>query len=144
DLKNSPNRPQTARIEKGILKTEARGENRGGSPSTSARLKTQGLRTFPVNTWVEARIQAPQGQGIWPAFWSMGASISTVGWPSCGEIDIMEIRGQNPTENLGTMHWATDNEAHASFGGSVTPPVSLAAGFNTDALSRTTTASTQH
>src|SRR5262245_30289166 len=69
----------------------------------------------------------------------MGSSISTVGWPSCGEIDIMEIRGQNPTENLGTMHWANDNGSHASFGGSVTSPVSLAAGFHTFAMSRTTT-----
>src|SRR5215475_8743221 len=131
ELENYTNRPENARIENGMLIIEARRENLGGSAYTSARLKTQGLRTFPVNTWIEARIQSPQGQGIWPAFWSMGASISTVGWPSCGEIDILEIRGQNPFENLGTMHWANDNGSHASFGGSVTSPVSLAAGFHT-------------
>jgi hypothetical protein len=140
ELENYTNRPENARIENGMLIIEARRENLGGSAYTSARLKTQGLRTFPVNTWVEARIQAPQGQGIWPAFWSMGSSISTVGWPSCGEIDILEIRGQNPFENLGTMHWANDNGSHAGFGGSVTSPVSLAAGFHTYAISRTTTA----
>jgi len=140
ELENYTNRPENARIENGMLVIEARRENLGGSAYSSARLKTQGLRTFGVNTWFEARIQAPQGQGIWPAFWSMGSSISTVGWPSCGEIDIMEMRGQNPTENLGTMHWANDNGSHASFGGSVTSPVSLAAGFHTYAISRTTTA----
>jgi Glycosyl hydrolases family 16 len=140
ELENYTNRPENARIENGMLIIEARRENLGGSAYTSARLKTQGLRTFPVNTWFEARIQAPQGQGIWPAFWSMGSSISTVGWPSCGEIDILEIRGQNPFENLGTMHWANDNGSHAGFGGSVTSPVSLAAGFHTYAISRTTTA----
>jgi Glycosyl hydrolases family 16 len=140
ELQNYTNRLENARIENGMLIIEARRENLGGSAYTSARLKTQGLRTFPVNTWVEARIQAPQGQGIWPAFWSMGASISTVGWPSCGEIDILEIRGQNPFQNLGTMHWANDNGSHASFGGSVNSPVSLAAGFHTYAVSRTTTA----
>ncbi len=140
ELQNYTNRPENARIENGMLIIEARRENLGGSAYTSARLKTQDRRTFGVNTWIEARIQAPQGQGIWPAFWNLGASISTVGWPSCGEIDIMEIRGQNPFENLGTMHWANDNGSHASFGGSVTSPVSLAAGFHTYAISRTTTA----
>jgi len=140
ELENYTNRPENARIENGMLVIEARRENLGGSAYTSARLKTQGLRTFGVNTWVEARIQVPQGQGIWPAFWELGASISTVGWPSCGEIDIMEMRGQNPFQNLGTMHWAIDNGSLASFGGSVTSPVSLAAGFHTFAVSRTTTA----
>ena len=76
---------------------------------TSARMKTQGHRSFGINTWVEARINAPEGQGIWPAFWMLGNSISSVGWPSCGEIDIMEIQGQNPFRNFGTMHWADAN-----------------------------------
>ena len=140
ELENYTNRPENARIENGMLVIEARRENLGGSAYTSARLKTQGLRTFGVNTWVEARIQVPQGQGIWPAFWMLGASISTVGWPSCGEIDIMEMRGQDPFVNFGTMHWADSNGAHASFGGSFNSSVSLAAGFHTFAISRTTTA----
>ncbi|MBO0723753.1 MAG: glycoside hydrolase family 16 protein [Blastocatellia bacterium] len=140
ELENYTNRPENARIENGMLVIEARRENLGGSMYTSARLKTQGLRSFGVNTWVEARIQVPQGQGIWPAFWELGNSISTVGWPSCGEIDIMEMRGQNPTQNFGTMHWANDDGSHASYGGSITSPSSLAAGFHTFAISRTTTA----
>jgi hypothetical protein len=140
ELENYTNRPENARIENGTLVIEARQENLGGSAYTSARLKTQGLRNFGVNTWVEARIQVPQGQGIWPAFWMLGSSINTVGWPSCGEIDIMEMRGQNTLQNLGTMHWANDDGSHASFGGSFNSSTSLAAGFHTFAISRTTTA----
>src|SRR5215510_8503803 len=139
ELENYTNRPENARIENGMLVIEARRENLGGSAYTSARLKTQGLRTFGVNTWVEARIQSPQGQGIWPAFWMLGNTITSVGWPSCGELDIMEIRGQNPFQNLGTMHWGDSGGGHASFGGSVTSSSSLAAGFNTFAISRTPT-----
>ncbi len=140
ELENYTNRPENARIENGMLVIEARRENFGGNAYTSARLKTQDRRAFGVNTWVEARIQVPQGQGVWPAFWMLGSSISSVGWPSCGEIDIMEIQGQNPFVNFGTIHWANDNGSHASYGGSVTAPVSLAAGFHTFAISRTTTA----
>jgi glycosyl hydrolase family 16 len=139
ELQNYTNRPVNSRVENGMLVIEARRENLGGSAYTSARLKTEGRRSFGVNTWVEARIQVPQGQGIWPAFWMLGNSISTVGWPACGEIDIMEMRGQNPFQNLGTMHWEA-NDAYANFGGNITSPVSLAAGFHTFAMSRTTSA----
>jgi hypothetical protein len=140
ELQNYTNRSVNARTENGNLIIEARRENLGGSAYTSARLKTQGLRNFGVNTWVEARIQSPQGQGIWPAFWMLGSSISTVGWPSCGEIDILEIRGQNPFQNVGTMHWADSGGAHVSFGTTVNSSTSLAAGFHTYAISRTPTA----
>ena len=137
ELQNYTNRSQNARIENGMLVIEARRENLGGSAFTSARLKTQGLQSFGINTWVEARINAPEGQGIWPAFWMLGNSISTVGWPSCGEIDIMEIQGQNPFRNFGTIHWANANGAHVSFGGIFNSSVSLSAGFHTFAISRT-------
>lgn len=140
ELQNYTNRPENARIENGMLVIEARRENLGGSAFTSARLKTQDRRSFGVNTWVEARVQIPQGQGIWPAFWMLGNTISSIGWPSCGEIDIMEIRGQNPFQNIGTMHWADPGGSHVSFGTSINSPVSLAAGFHTFAISRTPTA----
>jgi Glycosyl hydrolases family 16 len=139
ELQNYTNRPVNARVENGMLVIEARRENLGGSAFTSARLKSQDRQSFGVNTWVEARIQAPQGQGIWPAFWMLGNSISTIGWPFCGEIDILEIRGQNPFQNVGTMHWEA-NGSHASYGTTVNSPVSLAAGFHTYAISRTPTA----
>jgi len=137
ELQNYTNRPVNARIENGSLIIEARRENLGGSLYTSARLKTQGLQTFGVNTWVEARIRVPQGQGIWPAFWMLGSNINTVSWPACGEIDILEVRGQNPFQTLGTMHW--DANGHAQFGGVFNSSVSLAAGFHTFAIARTPT-----
>jgi len=139
ELENYTSRPENARIENGMLIIEARRESLGGSAYTSARLKTQGKQSFGINTWVEARINAPEGQGIWPAFWMLGNSISTVGWPSCGEIDIMEIQGQNPFKNFGTIHWADANGQHVSFGGIYNSSTSLTAGFHTFAISRTGT-----
>lgn len=139
ELQNYTNRSENARISNGMLVIEARRENFGGNAFTSARLKTQGKQSFGINTWVEARINAPEGQGIWPAFWMLGNSITTVGWPSCGEIDIMEIQGQNPARNFGTIHWADQNGQHASFGGIFNSSSSLTAGFHTFAMSRTGT-----
>lgn len=139
ELENYTNRPENARISNGNLIIEARRESFGGSAYTSARMKTQGKQSFGINTWVEARIDVPEGQGIWPAFWMLGTSISTVGWPSCGEIDIMEIQGQNPFRNFGTIHWADQNGQHVSFGGIFNSSTSLSAGFHTYAISRTST-----
>jgi len=137
ELQNYTSRPENARISNGTLVIEARRENFGGNAFTSARLKTQGKQSFGINTWVEARINAPEGQGIWPAFWMLGNSITTVGWPSCGEIDIMEIQGQNPFRNFGTIHWADPGGNHVSFGGIFNSSSSLTAGFRTFAISRT-------
>ncbi|HEU4933222.1 MAG TPA: glycoside hydrolase family 16 protein [Pyrinomonadaceae bacterium] len=139
ELQNYTSRSENARISNGMLVIEARRENLGGSAFTSARMKTQGKQSFGINTWVEARIDAPQGQGVWPAFWMLGNSISTVGWPSCGEIDIMEIQGQNPFRNFGTIHWADPGGNHVSFGGIFNSSSSLSAGFHTYAISRTGT-----
>jgi beta-glucanase (GH16 family) len=63
---------------------------------TSARLKSQGLFSFQYGR-IEARINLPEGQGIWPAFWLLGNNITTIDWPACGELDVMEhIDGSNP------------------------------------------------
>lgn len=70
---------------------------------TSARLKSQGLRSFRYGR-IEARIKMPAGQGLWPAFWMLGDNITTVQWPACGEIDIMESVGKFPTMNFGSIH----------------------------------------
>ncbi len=70
---------------------------------TSARIKTLGKFSQQYGRF-EARIQIPEGQGIWPAFWMMGDNINTVNWPSCGEIDVMENVGKEPTINHGSMH----------------------------------------
>jgi beta-glucanase (GH16 family) len=63
---------------------------------TSARMKTQGLFSFQYGR-IEARMQLPESQGMWPAFWLLGNNIATIDWPACGELDVMEhIDGSNP------------------------------------------------
>jgi beta-glucanase (GH16 family) len=70
---------------------------------TSARLKTQG-RFEQMYGRFEARLQLPRGQGLWPAFWMMGANLNAVGWPQAGELDIMENIGKEPAIVHGTIH----------------------------------------
>jgi beta-glucanase (GH16 family) len=70
---------------------------------TSARLLTAGKFTQRFGR-IEARIKLPGGQGIWPAFWMLGNDISTVGWPNCGEIDVMENIGREPSINHASLH----------------------------------------
>lgn len=76
---------------------------RNGNTFTSARIKTQGLFEQRYGRF-EARMKTPYGPGIWPAFWMLGSNIETVNWPQCGEIDIMELRGQEPHIIHGTLH----------------------------------------
>lgn len=70
---------------------------------TSARLKAQGKFSQKYGRF-EARIKIPYGQGIWPAFWMLGEDIEKKGWPKCGEIDIMENIGKEPSTVHGTIH----------------------------------------
>ncbi len=70
---------------------------------TSARLKTQRKFSQAYGRF-EARIRMPQGKGIWPAFWLLGDDISTIKWPACGEIDIVENLGSEPSIAHGTIH----------------------------------------
>jgi len=96
-------RPENARIEDGCLVIEARREKYQGSYYTSARLKTFGLKEFGYGR-VEARMKVPAGQGLWPAFWMLGADFPRKSWPACGEIDIMEYIGKDPRTVYGTVH----------------------------------------
>jgi beta-glucanase (GH16 family) len=70
---------------------------------TSARMQTQGLFSQQYGR-IEASIQIPTGQGLWPAFWTLGNNIDTVGWPQCGEMDIQENIGNEPSTNHGSLH----------------------------------------
>jgi len=70
---------------------------------SSARLKTLGKFAAQYGK-IEARIKIPHGQGIWPAFWALGTDIRKVGWPQCGEIDIMENIGREPGIQHGSLH----------------------------------------
>ncbi|MBF0409132.1 MAG: glycoside hydrolase family 16 protein [Candidatus Riflebacteria bacterium] len=99
------NRPENVRIENGSLIIEARKEEYNNSAYTSARLKTLGKKSFKYGR-IEARIILPKGKGVWPAFWMLGDDIQKegVGWPNCGEIDIMEYLGHEPCRVYGTVH----------------------------------------
>ena len=103
ELEYYTSRTNNARIEGGQLVIEAKQESFGGSSYTSARLLTKGKWSWTYGR-IEARIKIPRGQGIWPACWMLGANIDSVGWPTCGEIDIMENIGREPTLVHGTIH----------------------------------------
>ncbi len=107
-------RAENATVSGGVLTITAKKENYGGYAYTSARLKTQNKRTWTYGR-IEARLQVPQGQGYWPAFWMLGNNFSSVGWPACGEIDIMECVNTTST-CVGTIHW--NSGGHVSYGGS--------------------------
>lgn len=96
-------RPENLLIANGCLVIAVREENYKGYRYTSARLTTQGLNSWTYGR-IEARIKIPAGQGIWPAFWMLGDDIATLGWPECGEIDIMEAIGRSPDTVRGTVH----------------------------------------
>ena len=114
-------RQQNAWVEGGVLTIEARRESFGTRNYTSARMKTQGNQSFMYGR-IDIRALLPEGQGIWPALWMLGNDITSVGWPRCGEIDIMEMIGGNGRENQvhGTLHW--DINGHVQAGGSYTLP----------------------
>lgn len=86
-----------------------------GNTYTSGRITTQNKHTFTYGK-TEIRAILPEGQGIWPALWMLGNNISTVGWPKCGEIDIMELLGQQPNKVYGTVHY--DKNGHQYTGSS--------------------------
>lgn len=97
-------RPENVSLDgAGHLAIVARRENYQGREYTSARINTAGLFDQQDGRF-EARIRMPVGQGIWPAFWLLGSNFSTVDWPACGEIDIMECRGQEPRVIYGSLH----------------------------------------
>jgi len=84
-----------------------------GNSYTSARMITQGKFNFQYG-FVEARLRMTYSQGIWPAFWMLGSNIDSVGWPQCGEADVMENIGSVPTTNWGSLH-ATNFNASQTF-----------------------------
>lgn len=84
------------------------------APYTSARLITLGKASWLYGR-VEIKAKLPAGKGVWPALWMMGTDIKSVGWPACGEIDIMEFIGdKDPTTIYGTIHYKNDAGKHAS------------------------------
>ncbi len=76
---------------------------RSAGTFTSGRITTKGKFEQAYGRF-EAKIKTPYGPGIWPAFWMLGNDIDIVDWPQCGEIDIMELRGQEPNIIHGSLH----------------------------------------
>ena len=105
----------------GYLVLEARQEAMGSNNYTSARLLTMNKQQFNYGR-IDVRAILPKGQGIWPAIWMLGSDISTTPWPSCGEIDMMELLGQQPDKIYGTMHFADASGQQAQLGGNYTMP----------------------
>jgi beta-glucanase (GH16 family) len=110
----------------------SRDKRHGGSRYTSARLTSKDRVPLRYGL-VEARIQVPAGRGIWPGFWLLGQDFDTVGWPRCGEIDIMEILGHEPE----VLHATAHGPGYSGAGGihaSHRARTSLAGGFHVYAL----------
>lgn len=117
-------RTENAVVSDSVLTIHARSEIYSGFTYTSAKLKTSGKESFQYGR-VDVRALLPAGQGLWPAIWMLGDNFNSVGWPDCGEIDIMEMIGGDNGERTvyGTVHWEFNGE-HASAGGSKTLPAS--------------------
>ena len=110
-------RPENTFFSAGNLIIEARKEGFGGSAYTSSRLITKGKKEFKFGR-IDIRAALPEGQGIWPALWMLGGNISTVNWPACGEIDIMELIGSQPNRIHGTIHYGANTSQHQYIGNS--------------------------
>jgi beta-glucanase (GH16 family) len=103
ELQYYTDRPENVKVENGMLVITAREESFQGYDYTSARLTTQNLFEKQYGRF-EARIKLPTGKGLWPAFWLLGNDCDTNTWPACGEIDIMEYLGDEPTTAFSTIH----------------------------------------
>ena len=100
-------------LSNGNLIIEARKESILGFNYSSARLTTQNKKNFKFGR-IDIRAKLPVAKGMWPALWMLGSNISSVGWPACGEMDIMELVGSAPSLVKATMHWKDGSGNHAS------------------------------
>lgn len=133
ELQEYTDRSENVRVENGTLIITAI-EQSGRGPNktyTSGRIKTEDKLTFQYGT-IEARIQLPDlADGLWPAFWTLGNNFSSVGWPACGELDVMEMGSAEAIAN-GTVNRTVTSAAHwqhngnyAGYGLSYTAPYTI-------------------
>ncbi|MDO8897336.1 MAG: family 16 glycosylhydrolase [Bacteroidales bacterium] len=118
ELQSYTSSPQNSYVEDGKLNIVA---TKLYNSYNSARLLTQGKKEFTYGR-IDIRAKMPYGQGIWPALWTLGANISQVSWPRCGEIDIMEYLGHRQHETHGTVHYF--DGGHRYKGGTYALPMS--------------------
>ena len=119
ELQQYSDQPENARIEDGRLVIEAKRE--GTTSYTSARMITKDKQELRFGR-IDVRAKLPKGQGLWPAIWMLGANIDDVGWPGCGEIDIMELVGHEPHKVHGTVHYGPPSPNNKFTGTSAPAP----------------------
>ncbi len=108
-------RPENTVVENGLLTITAKEEPYSGKDYTASRILSQDKFEFRYGR-VDIRARLPKGKGIWPALWMLGANRNEIGWPECGEIDIMELRGSTPWKICGTLHYQNANGNNANSG----------------------------
>ena len=128
-------RTNNAYVTGGVLHIVAQKESTNGSSYTSARMKTQGLISWKYGRF-EWRACFPAGNGFWPALWLLGTNITSIGWPGCGEIDVVENNGAVVTNVQGSLHSGSDETAIYAFlnGDSVTNFHTYDLDWNTNAF----------
>jgi beta-glucanase (GH16 family) len=132
ELQYYTDRAENARLDgNGNLEIIAKPEDYVGARYTSARLQTRDKESFSPPVRIEARIQMPAGIGLLPAFWTLGTDLFTHGWPECGEIDIVEVKGDTPNLARFHIHSAWLSGEDYSVGQVWSTPTSLADGFHT-------------
>ncbi len=117
ELQYYTNSTKNCFVSNGNLIIEARKETIAPFNYTSARMTTQNKKNIKFGR-IDIRAKLPVAKGLWPALWMLGENITSVGWPACGEIDIMELVGTNPSRVHGTMHWKALNGSAINKGGS--------------------------
>jgi beta-glucanase (GH16 family) len=104
ELEYYTSRSENVIVKDGLLKITAKRESYNGSQFTSTRMLTMNKFSFTYGK-VVVRAKLPATAGTWPAVWMLGSNIDVVGWPACGEIDIMEHRGSELNKIFGTLHY---------------------------------------
>jgi len=127
ELQYYTSRPQNSYVDSGKLVIEARKEDYLGKSYTSARMRTKMKGDWTYGRF-DIRAQLPYGQGLWPAIWMLPTDEVYGGWPLSGEIDIMELLGQETDKVYGTIHYASASGQHQQSGGSYTLPTGTFAG----------------
>lgn len=133
ELQYYTNEEGNVKLEDGNLIITAKEQSIEDSDYTSGRILTRDLASFASGR-IEASIKLPEGQGLWPAFWMLPQEKVYGGWPLSGEIDIMEMLGQEPNVTHGTIHYGGQWPFNMFQGNSYYSPSSLTTGFHTYAV----------
>ncbi|MBK6947097.1 MAG: family 16 glycosylhydrolase [Haliscomenobacter sp.] len=121
ELEYYTNTTKNVFLSNGNLIIEARKEAIGGFNYSSARLVTRAKKEFAFGR-IDIRAKLPVAKGLWPALWMLGSNHASVGWPACGEIDIMELVGSSPNRVTGSVHWKSVGSVTSPKNNNITLP----------------------